>query len=213
MSIVDAISRVEQLQALTAQVHGAAPGAVTGGTAFAAHLDAAYGPAAPAATTAPAAGRGDVPFAAEIDAAASRHGIDPAVLRGLIAQESAFDPSARSGAGASGLTQLMPATAAALGVNPTDPVQAIEGGARYLREQLDRFGGDMRLALAAYNAGPGAVSRHGGIPPYRETQNYVTSVLERAEQYRAAIPAVTTAPALTFPAAAGGSPGLTYSTT
>ena len=76
-----------------------------------------------------------------------------------------------------GLTQLMPATAAGLGVtNPSDPAQSIEGGAKYLKQQLDRFGGDVSKALAAYNAGPGAVQKYNGVPPYAETQNYVRSV-------------------------------------
>jgi soluble lytic murein transglycosylase-like protein len=79
----------------------------------------------------------------------------------------------------------MPGTAASLGVtNPLDPAQSLQGGAKYLRQQLDRFGGDERLALAAYNAGPGAVARYGGVPPYRETQNYVNSVMAKAATYR-----------------------------
>ena len=105
-----------------------------------------------------------------------------------MSQESGFDPNARSGAGAVGLTQLMPGTAASLGVtNPLDPAQSLQGGAKYLRQQLDRFGGDEKLALAAYNAGPGAVAKFGGVPPYAETQNYVNSVLSKAASYRGAI--------------------------
>lgn len=120
-----------------------------------------------------------------IDAAGAKYGIDPALLKGLIKQESGFNPQARSGAGAVGLVQLMPATAASLGVDdPTDPAQAIDGGARYLKQQLDRFGGDPARALAAYNAGPGAVEKYGGIPPYAETQAYVRNVLAAAESYR-----------------------------
>ena len=107
------------------------------------------------------------------------------MLAGLVKQESGFNPNAVSPAGARGLTQLMPGTAAGLGVsNPLDPAQALEGGAKYLREQLDRFGGDVARALAAYNAGPGAVQRFGGIPPYAETQNYVRIVQANAAAYR-----------------------------
>jgi soluble lytic murein transglycosylase-like protein len=128
---------------------------------------------------------GATSFGPQIDAAASSNGIDPALLKGLVEQESGFNPAARSGAGALGLTQLMPGTAASLGVtDPLDPVQSLQGGARYLRQQLDRFGGDERLALAAYNAGPGAVARYGGVPPYAETQGYVSNVLAKAAAYR-----------------------------
>ncbi|MGD9644021.1 MAG: lytic transglycosylase domain-containing protein [Elusimicrobiales bacterium] len=111
---------------------------------------------------------------------ARRYGIPENLFVSLVWHESGFNPRAVSRAGAMGLTQLMPATARALGVrNPFDPVENLEGGARYLRQQYERFG-RWDLALAAYNAGPGAVSRYGGIPPYRETQNYVRSVLRGA---------------------------------
>jgi soluble lytic murein transglycosylase-like protein len=130
----------------------------------------------------------------QITAAATKYGIDPALLKGLIRQESNFNASAQSGAGAQGLTQLMPATARSLGVDAGDPAQAIDGGAKYLKQQLDRFGGDASKALAAYNAGPGAVAKYGGVPPYAETQNYVKNVLAYAAQYRgsAATTATTT---------------------
>ena len=118
--------------------------------------------------------------------AAARHGLDPALLAGLVRQESNFNPTAGSPAGARGLTQLMPGTARGLGVTDvTDPAQALEGGAKYLRQQLDAFGGDVTRALAAYNAGPGAVQRFGGVPPYAETQNYVRKVQGFAAEYRA----------------------------
>ncbi len=134
------------------------------------------------------------PYAAEITAAASKHGVDPALLAGLVKQESNFNPNAGSPAGAQGLTQLMPATAASLGVtNVHDPVQALDGGAKYLRQQLDRFDGDVARALAAYNAGPGAVERFGGVPPYAETQEYVRRVQANAAEYRTAGPARTSA--------------------
>ena len=91
---------------------------------------------------------------------------------------------AGSGAGARGLMQLMPSTASGLGVTDIlDPAQNLDAGSRYLKQQVDRFG-DLRLALAAYNAGPGAVTRYGGVPPYTETQNYVTRVLGLYDQYR-----------------------------
>lgn len=145
--------------------------------------------AAAVAPTAPSAGAvaGEQRFGAEIDGAAARYGVDPALLRGLIRQESGFDPNAGSPAGAQGLTQLMPGTAAGLGVtDPLDPAQSIDGGAKYLRQQLDAFGGDVTKALAAYNAGPGAVKRFDGVPPYPETQNYVRRVQQFADEYRTA---------------------------
>jgi len=110
--------------------------------------------------------------------AAGRYGLDPALLASLVRQESGFDPAAVSNAGAMGLTQLMPETAAQLGVtDPFDAAQNVDGGARYLRGLLDRFHGDTRLAVAAYNAGPDAVERYGDVPPYAETQSYVLAVL------------------------------------
>lgn len=107
------------------------------------------------------------------------HGLDPDVFERLIRQESGFDPTAVSRAGAIGLTQLMPATAQDLGVDPRDPEQNLRGGARFLRQMLDRYGGDYRIALAAYNAGPGNVDRYGGVPPFEETQLYLERVLPR----------------------------------
>ncbi len=111
-------------------------------------------------------------------AAARRHNIPEDLFLRLVRTESGFRPAARSSKGAIGLAQLMPGTAQQLGVNPHDPQQNLEGGARYLRQQYQKFG-DWRLALAAYNAGPGAVERHRGVPPYRETQNYVRAILGR----------------------------------
>jgi soluble lytic murein transglycosylase-like protein len=148
----------------------------------------------PATITPPAGSSTSSPYDATIAQAATRYDIDPAILHGLIQQESGFDPNARSSAGALGLTQLMPGTASSLGVtNPLDPTQSIEGGARYLSEMLSKFGGNTAEALAAYNAGPGAVSQYGGVPPYAETQAYVNKVLGYADAYRQSLPATTTA--------------------
>lgn len=117
------------------------------------------------------------PYADLINAAAARTGVPGELLAAVAKQESGFDPKAVSPAGAQGLMQLMPGTARGLGVtNSFDPAQAIDGGARLLRSLLDRFG-RTDLALAAYNAGPGAVARYDGIPPYRETQNYVRNIM------------------------------------
>jgi soluble lytic murein transglycosylase-like protein len=133
-------------------------------------------------TDAGAAGRSA--YAPLIEQAATRYGLNPAILSGLIQQESGFDPSARSSAGALGLTQLMPSTAASHGVaEPLDPAQSIEGGAHYLSRLMQQFGGNTADALAAYNAGPGAVQQYGGVPPYSETQQYVTKVLGYAAAY------------------------------
>jgi soluble lytic murein transglycosylase-like protein len=113
-------------------------------------------------------------------AAARRHHLDPALVLALVQVESAFRPSAVSPKGAQGLTQLMPATAREMGVKDAlDPEQNLDGGARYLSWLLSRYGGDLKRALAAYNAGPGAVDRHQGVPPYRETLQYVRRVLEK----------------------------------
>jgi len=119
---------------------------------------------------------------ADLDAifedAGRRYNIPPNLLKAVAKVESSFRPNVTSSQGAMGLMQLMPATARYLGVtDPFDPEQNIMGGAKYLREQIDRFDGDISLALAAYNAGWPAVKRHGGIPPFRETQNYVPKVL------------------------------------
>ena len=109
--------------------------------------------------------------------AAARHGVDPKLVLAVARVESCFDPRARSVAGALGMMQLMPATAAELGVaDPFDPEASLDGGARYLGAMLARFGGDVELALAAYNAGPGNVARHGGVPPFPETRRYVERV-------------------------------------
>jgi Transglycosylase SLT domain len=115
-----------------------------------------------------------------IHRAARRYSLPPGLIKGVIRAESNFQVGAVSQAGAQGLMQLMPATAKALGVrNPFNIDENIDGGARYLRQMLDSFGGDVKVALAAYNAGPGAVEKYGGrIPPYQETERYINRVLE-----------------------------------
>ena len=117
-----------------------------------------------------------VPYAALFEAAGAKHGVESRLLASVAKVESNFNPNAGSPAGAQGLMQFMPSTAKGMGIDPLDPAQAIDGAARYLRAQMDRFG-SVELALAAYNAGPGAVSRAGGIPPYAETRAYVPTVL------------------------------------
>jgi len=213
VSVDATVARVTQLEAMlglspagaplsTSSASSPASTGATGSSGFAAQLASVTGTPAAAATTdtyataGATAGTGaSTPYAAEIDAAAAKYNVDPALLRGLIRQESNFNANATSPAGARGLTQLMPGTAAALGVDPSVPAQAIEGGAKYLRQQLDRFGNDPAKALAAYNAGPGAVQRYGGVPPYAETQNYVRKVMGYAAEYRQAAPASASAAA------------------
>jgi hypothetical protein len=124
-----------------------------------------------------------VPYADLFARAASKHGIDPSLLAAVAKQESNFNTSAVSPAGAQGLMQFMPATAKGLGVDAMDPASAIDGAAKYLSSLTKQFG-STELGLAAYNAGPGNVSKYGGIPPFPETQNYVRSVLSKAEAYR-----------------------------
>jgi soluble lytic murein transglycosylase-like protein len=200
VSVAAVVARIQELERLAAGPmpavnHGqfAAQLASATGTTGAGAAAAVGAPAAAGASTAaaPTASTGaglkaGTPYAAEISAAAAKHGVDPALLAALVRQESNCNPNAKSPAGASGLTQLMPGTAAGLGVSdPTDPKQALDGGAKYLSQQLKAFDGDVARALAAYNAGPGAVQRFGGIPPYAETQNYVRKVQAYAAQYRA----------------------------
>ncbi|MFD1394393.1 transglycosylase SLT domain-containing protein [Kroppenstedtia eburnea] len=133
---------------------------------------------------------GDIKFVKEINEAANRYGINPAIIAAIVKQESNFDPKAGSEKGAQGLMQLMPETAAELGVkDPLDPEQNIMGGTKYLASLLERYDGNLRLALAAYNSGPGKVDANlraggDGIPAIAETKNYVPSVLKHMEDYQ-----------------------------
>ena len=142
-------------------------------------LDAAFAGFAPIdpALAVPAA------YAAKIGELAARFDLSPALLEAVVWQESRWRANAISPVGARGLAQLMPGTAREMGVDPDDPLANLEGGARYLRQQLDRFDGDVEKALAAYNAGPGRVIAANGIPRIRETQLYVASVMGRLSNH------------------------------
>jgi len=131
---------------------------------------------------------GDANLDGYIQEASSETGINPNLLKALIDQESSFNPNAESPVGAKGYAQLMPDTARGLGVDINDTRQNVLGGARYLKEQLDKFDGDVDKALAAYNAGPGAVEKYGGVPPYKETQDYVRSIKEKLGEEPAETP-------------------------
>lgn len=122
-------------------------------------------------------------YKAKVAELARRFDLSPSLIEALVWQESRWRADAVSHAGARGLAQLMPGTARELGVNPDDPFANLEGGARYLRAQLDRFDGDLERALAAYNAGPGRVIRAGGIPRIRETQHYVAAIMGRLSDH------------------------------
>lgn len=148
----------------------------------------AGGPAAPAAAPLPvaepyvtqaAASAGPEQWRNHVAELAARYDLSPSLLEAVVWQESRWHAGAVSPAGAKGLAQLMPGTARNLGVDAADPAANLEGGARYLRQMLDRFGGDVEKALAAYNAGPGRVEKAGGIPAIRETRNYVGAIMGR----------------------------------
>lgn len=166
------------------QVPAAAPGVPS----FASYVSQAMNEPAQPAPSAPAGPAMVPPAQLErlIKVNGDAAGVDPALIKAIIANESAFDPQATSKTGAQGLMQLEPETAAGVGVTDAyDPAQNIFGGTRYIKGLLERFHGDVRLAVAAYNAGPGAVAKYGDVPPYAETQNYVQNVLESYKKYSA----------------------------
>jgi soluble lytic murein transglycosylase-like protein len=175
-------TRIEQITGAPAQLPGLPQQAADGAGSFASMLQsqmAAQGsdPSGQGAPDAPAM----LP-PAQIDALVSDNAqsqnVDPALIKAIIAH-------ATSNVGAQGLMQLMPGTAAGLGVTDAyDPAQNVAGGTKYIKGLLDHFNGDVRLAVAAYNAGPGAVEKYGGVPPYAETQNYVQNVLSSYAKYR-----------------------------
>jgi len=201
---MDITSEISAIQSRIASITGTPPeDAVSpeAARAFAAHVASAlrpgtqYTPGGPQGGV-PASGAlaeapgGPAPVAPEqIDALVGQNAgtwnVDPALVKAIIANESGFNANATSPVGAQGLMQLMPETAKSLGVSDSyDPAQNVAGGTRYLKGLLDRFNGDVRLAVAAYNAGPGAVQKYGDVPPYAETQNYVQNVLGSYEKYR-----------------------------
>ena len=208
--MMDVFADIAAVQNRIAEITGApAPGSAqpvpvpaTGGPRFAAALAGALRPSNPALGLEPggadAPGSGQPPAMvsapvppAQIDALVEQNAatwqVDPALIKAVIANESGFNANATSKVGAQGLMQLMPETAASLGVRDAyDPAQNVAGGARYLRGLLDRFHGDQRLAIAAYNAGPGAVEKYGDVPPYAETRNYVQNVLASFDKYSSA---------------------------
>lgn len=187
---MDIASDIAAVTRRIAEITGAGPAPTPqpgGGPSFASMVASAMEPdGAPAAASANA----PAPVAPEqidrlVSANANAWGVDPALVKAIIANESGFNANATSKTGAQGLMQLEPGTAAGLGVsNAYDPAQNIWGGTRYIRGLLDRFHGDTRLAVAAYNAGPGAVEKYGGVPPYAETQAYVDNVLDSYQKYK-----------------------------
>ncbi len=191
---MDISADIAAVQSRIAEITGTSPSPDAGGAAaFSATLASAMangGTTSPFAATASAGGPAPAPVApAEIDSLVGRNAaawqVDPSLVKAIIANESGFNANATSHVGAQGLMQLMPTTAQSVGVRDSyDPSQNVAGGTRYLRGLLDRFNGDVRLAVAAYNAGPGAVEKYGGVPPYAETQNYVQNVLGSYAKYR-----------------------------
>jgi soluble lytic murein transglycosylase-like protein len=173
---------VDELAALMRRIEAVAAGPRVPAREFGASLDEAVAVQRDAVAREPNAPRAAIDRLIGANTAAFQ--VDPALIEAIVQNESGFDANATSNAGARGLMQLMPQTAASLGVRDSyDPAQNVRGGTRYLRGLLDRFG-DVELAVAAYNAGPSAVARYGGVPPYAQTQEYVRNVMARYRQLK-----------------------------
>lgn len=185
MSLESLQLTLQRIEAIQSRFESAAPAVDSGADAsngFEALLSEAMGqtPASPLLK-----GTSDSGLESLIHDQAATQGLDPALLKAVIRTESNFNPQAVSSAGAQGLMQLMPGTARGLGVqNSFDPAQNIEGGAKYLKGLLQKYDQSLPKALAAYNAGPGAVDRFGGIPPYQETGAYVQKVMHSYQAYK-----------------------------
>ncbi|MDC0886821.1 lytic transglycosylase domain-containing protein [Altererythrobacter sp.] len=169
-------------------IAGGTPGALPAATGLSAldilAIDPATGlPGHAASDTSRHASGVPAAYRAKVHELSARFDLSPSLIEALVWQESRWRENAVSHAGARGLAQLMPGTARYLGVNPDDPFANLEGGARYLREQLDRFDGDLEKALAAYNAGPGRVIAAKGIPNIRETKHYVAAIMGRLSNH------------------------------
>ncbi len=217
MSVTEVLARVSAIQTQIAAL-APAPPASTATQAFGTVLDGQLGTEGSGRTTFGGTSLGTPsPYDAMIRQAADEAGVPPALVKAVAKAESDFNPQAGSPAGAQGLMQLMPGTGRGLGVtDPFDPMQSLRGGAKYLRAQLDRFGGDYEKAIAAYNAGPGAVQKYGGIPPYAETQAYVPKVMAYFQEFGgatggtgSALGVESTDPGRLLSIAGGGSVGST----
>lgn len=192
MSISAVEQRISEIVTLAQNLDASAPAAnsspETAAGNFNSILSGGLAPATPAANSSAVGATStqassSVAYQSEIDASASRYNVDPSLVRAVIARESSFDPNAVSPTGAQGLMQLEPATAATYGVNNlTDPAQNIDGGTHYLSDLLKQYNGNLDLALAAYNAGPGNVASYGGVPPF--SQSYVDNVKSSYQAFK-----------------------------